>query len=171
MTVKYDTVTHFSQEDALLTLLDCQSREREGNVDAAQARIEGGHSLIEAKAALSHGHWLPFLERVGLRPRKAQRWMQLASDAVTAADEVALAEDAERFVDSFMGLQEICEELRLAFAAASEEERAEDGARYTAFAAGVWLLANEVVALVGRVADRPLKAEVKVMKRLAKGGE
>lgn len=50
--------------------------------------LEAGLRLIEAKSACAHGTWLPFLKRVGVQERKAQRLMKLAqsglkSDTVT----------------------------------------------------------------------------------------
>lgn len=46
----------------------------------AQAIIETGRLLVEAKAALDHGQWLPMLEEAGFSRRKAQRLMEIASD-------------------------------------------------------------------------------------------
>ncbi len=37
-----------------------------------------GECLIEAKKLLPHGQWLPWLHRVGMRPRTAQVYMQVA---------------------------------------------------------------------------------------------
>jgi hypothetical protein len=37
-----------------------------------------GKMLIEAKAAVKHGQWGPWLEGTGLTPRTAQRYMRLA---------------------------------------------------------------------------------------------
>jgi hypothetical protein len=39
---------------------------------------EAGKKLIEAKELLGHGKWLPWLKDVGINPRTAQRYMQLA---------------------------------------------------------------------------------------------
>lgn len=52
---------------------------RDHAASAAQRAIEAGHLLIEAKAALSHGQWLPWLrDQVGLSERSAQGYMRLA---------------------------------------------------------------------------------------------
>jgi hypothetical protein len=45
---------------------------------AARARVAGGIALIEAKKAVKHGQWLPWLERQGIAARNAQNWMALA---------------------------------------------------------------------------------------------
>jgi hypothetical protein len=41
--------------------------------------VQVGKLLVEAKAAVPHGGWLPWLEETGLTPRTAQRYMKLAS--------------------------------------------------------------------------------------------
>lgn len=46
--------------------------------------LEIGKRLIAAKAKLSHGGWLPFLERVNISPRFAQRYMRLAREWTNA---------------------------------------------------------------------------------------
>ena len=60
-----------------------------------------GAELAEAKALLPHGGWLPWLAENGIRPRTAQRWMQLA-----AADP-ALIESATGIQDALYGLVEM----------------------------------------------------------------
>jgi hypothetical protein len=45
---------------------------------SVEKAVEAGKLLIEAKAALPHGQWLPWLRDIGLSPRTAQRYMQLA---------------------------------------------------------------------------------------------
>jgi N6-adenosine-specific RNA methylase IME4 len=47
---------------------------------SAEAIIETGKLLTEAKKQLAHGEWLPMLEHVGFPRRKAQRLMELAAD-------------------------------------------------------------------------------------------
>ena len=42
--------------------------------------LEIGKRLIAAKDKLPHGEWLPWLERVGMSKRLAQRFMQLARE-------------------------------------------------------------------------------------------
>jgi N6-adenosine-specific RNA methylase IME4 len=39
--------------------------------------LETGEILIRARAALPHGQWLPMLAKAGLRPRRAQIWMEV----------------------------------------------------------------------------------------------
>ena len=41
--------------------------------------VEAGRLLIEAKDALPHGGWLPWLRDVGITPRTAQRYVRLAA--------------------------------------------------------------------------------------------
>ena len=57
---------------------------------AAAAAIEAGHRLIEAKALLRHGEWLPWLrEHVAVSDRTAQNYMRLAGSGLeirTVAD-------------------------------------------------------------------------------------
>jgi len=77
------------------TLADLAERVKEANRasviairQSADKAIEAGMLLIEAKAAVQHGEWLPFLQRADLPERHAQRLMQLArsglqSDSVT----------------------------------------------------------------------------------------
>ncbi|MEW9838492.1 DUF3102 domain-containing protein [Mesorhizobium marinum] len=45
---------------------------------AAGKAIFTGNSLIEAKALVKHGKWLPFLKEAGIGERQAQRYMTLA---------------------------------------------------------------------------------------------
>jgi len=40
--------------------------------------VHVGKLLIEAKATVKHGEWLPWLKETGLTPRTAQRYMRLA---------------------------------------------------------------------------------------------
>ena len=47
---------------------------------SAEAIIETGRLLTEAKQQLAHGEWLPMLEHVGFQRRKAQRLMEIAAD-------------------------------------------------------------------------------------------
>src|SRR5215213_7464498 len=41
-----------------------------------------GNMLIEAKAAVAHGQWLPWLAQTGLGERTAQRYMRLAKHGI-----------------------------------------------------------------------------------------
>ena len=47
--------------------------------------IEAGHALAEAKTECGHGEWLPFLERAGVKERRARQYMQLASSGLKSA--------------------------------------------------------------------------------------
>ena len=38
-------------------------------------RVEIGRLLVEAKRGIKHGGWLPYLEKLGIEPRTAQKWM------------------------------------------------------------------------------------------------
>jgi hypothetical protein len=50
---------------------------------------QSGKLLIEAKAALPHGKWLPWLREIDISPRTAQRYMQLAQVPADKYDTVA----------------------------------------------------------------------------------
>ena len=39
-----------------------------------------GERLLKEKERMAHGEWLPFLERVEISPRWAQRYMQVARE-------------------------------------------------------------------------------------------
>ncbi len=78
---------------------------RTGTVALAERAIEVGHKLIEAKTALAHGDWTPWLAtHVGFSERTARRYMQLARSGLkpatvadlglrAAVESLALAED------------------------------------------------------------------------------
>lgn len=51
-----------------------------------EAALECGRHLIRAKDSVSHGEFMSLLERAGLEPRTAQRWMQLVRTGKTAND-------------------------------------------------------------------------------------
>lgn len=66
-------------------LTDLAERVKEATAASAAAErtgieqaLEAGRLLVDAKAAVQHGEWLPFLERTGLHERQARRLMQLA---------------------------------------------------------------------------------------------
>lgn len=67
--------------------LDDLAREISQEVQACEASLtqgvahalKAGTLLLEAKALIPHGAWIPFVERVGLTPRNAQRYMRVAS--------------------------------------------------------------------------------------------
>ena len=54
------------------------------SVKNAQACLECGASLAEAKARCGRGKWLPFLERAGIAERKARRLMRQARSGMDA---------------------------------------------------------------------------------------
>lgn len=83
-----DSTAHFG-EGGGVTLTNAQSALAEdiknlvvaSEVAATQSiekALEAGHRLLDAKDAAPHGTWLPFLERVGVPERKAQRLMTIA---------------------------------------------------------------------------------------------
>jgi hypothetical protein len=58
---------------------DADGRFRRSAQEAAAAAIDAGHRLIEAKALIPHGQWLPWLtEHCDMSSRTARRYMQLA---------------------------------------------------------------------------------------------
>jgi len=75
---------------------------RARSVSAAQAYLDCGSILVEAKAGCGHGEWLSFLARADIPERTAQRMMKLAESgksAETLAEKgvkVALAEKVRR---------------------------------------------------------------------------
>ena len=78
-----------SIEDLLLSTLDAVSRFRMGRLEAVSAALDAGRLLTEAKRRFPHGEWGDWLGRVGLAPRRASRWMRLASLGITAEDVIA----------------------------------------------------------------------------------
>ena len=68
-------------EGNLDALADAIAKDAQGKALRREAAFEGGVALLELKAALSHGDFLPMLERLGCSPRKAQRWMEKAGKA------------------------------------------------------------------------------------------
>ena len=65
-------------EELLGLVMDANADYRRGKSAVIEAAIRGGHHLLTAKEQLPHRDFLPFLERAGLEPRTAQRWMSLA---------------------------------------------------------------------------------------------
>lgn len=47
---------------------------------AIDGAFQAGAILLEAKGTLAHGHWLPWLDHVGVTHRRAQMLMAIASD-------------------------------------------------------------------------------------------
>jgi hypothetical protein len=52
---------------------------------AADRAIDAGNALIEARALVAHGEWLPFLEQAGVKERRARQYMQLARSGLKSA--------------------------------------------------------------------------------------
>ncbi len=73
-------------EELLLDTLDAVSRFRVGQREALVAALDAGRLLSLAKGRIQHGGWGDWLERVGLNPRTATRWMRLAGMGVTVDD-------------------------------------------------------------------------------------
>lgn len=68
---------------------DAFRRGRARSIEAAQAYLEAGPLLVEAKAEYPHGQWQAFLERADIPYRSAARTMQIAHahmDAPTLAE-------------------------------------------------------------------------------------
>ncbi len=62
---------------------DADARCRRSAAETATAAIECGNWLREAKAAVAHGQWLPWLrENTGLTAREAQRFMRVAASGL-----------------------------------------------------------------------------------------
>ncbi len=52
---------------------------------AVDEALAAGAMLLDARSQATHGSWLPFLERAGLRERHAQKLMQLARSGLEPA--------------------------------------------------------------------------------------
>jgi len=65
-------------------------RYRAGQRSMIDGYLAAGELLAEAKATVKHGQWLPWLGAQGVKPRQAQRMMQLAASGLTA-EEIARA--------------------------------------------------------------------------------
>lgn len=60
--------------------------------EAINYAMQAGKLLLEAKGALPHGDWMPWLEaNVWVSPRQAQRYMQIAQGRPLPARKVAVA--------------------------------------------------------------------------------
>ena len=57
--------------------LEIVARYTRSNEDRIQAALDGGAFLNRVKATLAHGEFLPYLERIGLVSKMAERWMAL----------------------------------------------------------------------------------------------
>lgn len=73
---------------------------------AAEAVIEAGGWLREAKEKIEHGRWEPWVEeRVGLSPRSAQRYMRISA-RLPKATRVAVLPSSVRVLDKLAGLND-----------------------------------------------------------------
>lgn len=52
---------------------------------AAERAIDAGRALIEAKALCGHGEWLPWLRKIGISERSAQRYLLLTRGGFKSA--------------------------------------------------------------------------------------
>jgi hypothetical protein len=83
-TQKHPELVTSAPDDNRLATLATEIQEAEGRFrrsaqEAAAAMIEAGHKLLEAKALIAHGNWLPWLtEHAKLSQRTAQRYMRFA---------------------------------------------------------------------------------------------
>ncbi len=60
-------------------------RHKRASTEAIAAYLAGGAALIEAKAALKHGEWLPWLAETGIPERTARRMMRIARTGLKSA--------------------------------------------------------------------------------------
>ncbi len=68
------------------TIRDADLLFRRATLEAAQAAIDAGRALIEAKSLLKHGQWLPWLQaNAPMSERSANRYMQLARSGMESA--------------------------------------------------------------------------------------
>lgn len=59
--------------------LEASEQKTEGlRQQQGRQRVEIGRLLVEAKSGVKHGGWLPYLEKLGIEARNAQRWMELS---------------------------------------------------------------------------------------------
>jgi hypothetical protein len=56
----------------------------EAKAEVHQWYVELGHRLIEAKAGVEHGDWMPLLKKVGIGADNAERYMRIARHEVLA---------------------------------------------------------------------------------------
>jgi hypothetical protein len=113
-------------ETATIRLPELAAQIRSAVADAEKAvqvtvekAIEAGRALLEAKAILAHGRWLPWLEQhVELSDRQAQKYMRIAtydkqirpkadlsinkalSDIADEAESTRLSEEARRCAEA-----------------------------------------------------------------------
>ncbi len=74
---------------------DAHAEVRRQMAGALRSAVAAGEALLEARAQLRHGEWLPWLEAVGIPRRTASRYTRLASEWATLAhlpDEATVTE-------------------------------------------------------------------------------
>lgn len=69
------TKAHIEYQDGERALQASEQKTESLREAQQRRRIELGRKLIEAKAGVKHGGWLPFLEKLGIAARTAQEWM------------------------------------------------------------------------------------------------
>ena len=91
---------HATAGDNQLPVLAAEIRKAHADVQdaaktAAERAIEAGHALIEAKALVKHGEWLPWLrEHCALPERTAQVYMKIAGLGLKSATVAVLGLNA-----------------------------------------------------------------------------
>lgn len=71
-----NALSHIRTERALASSLRAAAR---GLADAAHAHDAAtGAALLDAKASMKHGEWLPWLKSTGISERRAQQIMRAA---------------------------------------------------------------------------------------------
>lgn len=69
---------HIALRDEERKLAAAETKTQSLREECARRRIEIGRRLIEAKKAIKHGGWLPYLEKLGIEARTASNWMREA---------------------------------------------------------------------------------------------
>lgn len=79
---------HIEYQDGERALQASESKTEGLRQVQQRRRLDLGRMLIEAKAGVKHGGWLPYLEKLGIAERTARVWMQEAGylDGKSAAD-------------------------------------------------------------------------------------
>lgn len=92
---------HIALQDCERKLADAERKTDGLRQEQARRRVEIGSLLIEAKRTIKHGGWLPYLAKLGIEPRRAQEWMQLAGWVETKC--LMSVSAAEIYVDWLVG--------------------------------------------------------------------
>lgn len=69
---------HIAIQDGEKQLASAEQKTESLRQEQARRRVEIGRDLIEAKGAIKHGGWLPYLEKLGIGDQSARDWMRLA---------------------------------------------------------------------------------------------